>query len=113
VSRQRAPLISERDVELTELNEEFPISLSLIGWEREDAGDIVVFCRHFVFTKIPNDVKPAGIRVCHDVEQERIRVVVTNIQSRKNQLQFKWESNSFSAKMGRWKYEEKKTYTVL
>lgn len=79
--------------QLTELDEKFAIAFSLVRRQRQNAGHIVVFRTLLLFTEVTNYVETSSIHLGHNVEQERIRVVVQSLVVEK---QFRKEAQILS-----------------
>ena len=61
---------------VTELDQELAITLSLVRWEGENAGDIVIFRRFLFLGEVADDVKAPLVKLAHNVKKEGVSVVI-------------------------------------
>ena len=67
-----AELITERDEEAAE-------ALALVLGQGQDAGDVVAFGGFFLFGEVADEVVAVVVAAAHDVEEERVDVVVERL----------------------------------
>ena len=61
---------------VAELDQQLAVRLALVGRQHQDARHVVILATLLLLGEVANDVAAFGVAFAHDVEEERVRVVV-------------------------------------